>query len=141
MCFVGAAYGNDPTKRIYATRFHSSFSEGAVVYRSKTQSINALVFTETEHIDDVTDDNTDRFLRSVLWELGFTQEYTSPFYEYNDTTINIVNSIITTERTRHIGVRFFVIQSWKEAGDIIMHHIPGIINPADDVNKPIGRVL
>jgi len=28
-----------------------------------------------------------------------------------------------------------------EAGDIVMRHIPGIINPADDLTKPLGWVL
>ena len=74
----------------------------------------------------------------MLWQLGFIQEYPTPIYEYNDPTINIVNSSIPNEITRHIDVRFFYIQGWKEAVDVIMHHIPGIINPADDITKPLG---
>ena len=52
-----------------------------------------------------------------------------------------MNSSILTERTCHIYSRLFDIQGWKEAGDIIMHQIPGIINPVDDLTKPSGWVL
>ena len=77
----------------------------------------------------------------MLRELGFPQEYPTPIYEENDPTIDILNSSIPHERTRHIDVRFFAIQVWNEAGDIIMHRVPGVINPADDITKPLGWVL
>ena len=38
-----------------------------------------------------------------------------------------------TERTRHImDLRFFSIQDWREAGDIIMAYISGVLNPIDN---------
>ena len=37
--------------------------------------------------------------------------------------------------------QFFSIQDWREAGDIIMKHIPVILNPSDDMTKPLGWVL
>ena len=77
----------------------------------------------------------------MLMELRFTQDYPTPIYEDNDPTIDIVNSSIPTERTRHMDVRFVAIEGWKDAGDIIMNNVPGIINPADDITKPLGWVL
>ena len=62
-------------------------------------------------------------------------------YEDNMAAIKIVNARRPTERSRHIDVQYFAIQDWKEAGHLIMHHIPGIINPADDLTKPLGWVL
>ena len=41
----------------------------------------------------------------------------------------------------HIEVQYFAIQDWKDAGDLEMHFIPGVINPADDLTKPLGWVL
>ena len=46
MCFVYNEYGNEPTKRISTTGFDLTFYWGAVVYSSKTQSINALSLTK-----------------------------------------------------------------------------------------------
>ena len=52
----------------------------------------------------------------------------------------MINARIPTDRSRHILIQFFAIQDWKDAGDI-MRHIPGIINPFDDLTKPLGWVL
>ena len=73
------------------------------------QSINVLSSTEAEIINTVISVKTDGFLMSMLWEIGFTQESNTPIYEDNDITIDILDSSITTERTRHIDVRLFSI--------------------------------
>ena len=67
MCFVDYAYVTEPTKRIFTTGFDSTLYGGAVFYRSKTQSINALSLTEAYLIAAVTYVKTDRLLSSVLW--------------------------------------------------------------------------
>ena len=96
-----------------------------------------LSFTIAYLIDALTRAITNRFLRSMHREIGFPQESTTPIYEYNDPTIDIVNCSIPVEITRHINLQLFYIQVWKESGDIIMHNIPRIINPSDDLNKPL----
>ena len=80
-----------------------------------------------------------RYLRSMLTELEFPQLKPTRIYKDNASTINIVNARVPTERTRHIDIRFFAIQGWKEQGDVIsyLHHIPGIINPSDDLTRPL----
>ena len=80
MCFVDAAYGNEPTKRRSTTGFAFTFSGDEVVYRSKTQSINALSSAVAELIVDVTAAKTDRFLISMLREIGFPQDSPTPIY-------------------------------------------------------------
>ena len=46
--FVDAAYANDLRKRRSTARYCFTFCGGAVVYRSKTQGVNALSSTEAE---------------------------------------------------------------------------------------------
>ena len=127
MCFVDAAYRNDPTKRRPTTLLSFKFSRSVVVYKSRTQYINMFSYTESKHIAAV--------------EIGFTYKSTTPIDEGNDPTIDIVNSSITTERTHHIDVRLSAIQYLKEYIYIIMHNISSIINTADDLTKPLGWVL
>ena len=142
ICFVDAAYGNDPKKRRSTTGYAFTYSGGAIVYRSKAQSITAQSSTEAEFLAAVTAAKTARFLRSVLKELGLEQCGPTPIYEDNASTIEIVNAQKPTERTRHIDIRFFAIQDWQhQTKDIILKHIPGVINPADDLTKPLGWVL
>ena len=140
MYFLGAAYVNYPTKRISTTVCYFALSESTVVYSSKTQLINMLSSKESEHIYSVTAAKT-VFFSYMLWGLGFSQEYPTPVYEYNDPNIDIVNSNIPTEKTCHIYFRLFATQFWKEADCIIMHHIPEVINPANYITRQFGWVL
>eukprot|EP00957_Ditylum_brightwellii_P210372 15364893-Ditylum_brightwellii.AAC.4 len=59
----------------------------------------------------------------------------------NISAINMINASIPTERSRHIDIQHFAIQEWKERGDIVMAHIPGVLNPSDDLTKPLGWIL
>ena len=116
-------------------------SGGAIVYKSKAQSITALSSTEAELIAAVTAAKTARFIRSVLTELRLPQMEPTPIYEDNASAIEIVNASKPTGRSRHIDIRFFAIQDWKRQNDIKIVHIPGVINSADDLTKPLGWVL
>ena len=82
-----------------------------------------------------------RYLRAILKELGFPQDTPTPMFEDNMSAINMINARIPTERSRHIDIQHFAIQDWKDNGDIILRHIPGILNPSDDLTKPLGWVL
>ena len=52
----------------------------------------------------------------------------------------MVNARVPAERSRHIDIQHFAIQDWKEAGDIALSFIPGIINPSDDLTEPLGWI-
>ena len=139
--FVDASYANDPRKRRSTTGFVFTYCGGAIVYRSKTQSIIALSSTEAEFLAVVSCAKIALYLRSILDELGFRCTEPTKIYEDNALTIMIVNLKIPTERARHIYVQYFAIQDWKEWGCIQLIHISGVINPADDLTKPLGWVL
>ena len=53
----------------------------------------------------------------------------------------MINASRPTPRARHIDIQHFAIQEWKAQGDIILCHIPGIINPADALTKSLGTTL
>ena len=65
MCFVDTEYENEPNKRIPTTGFYFKISGGAVVYRSKNKSINALISTEAKLIAAVIYAKTSGLLRSM----------------------------------------------------------------------------
>lgn len=76
-------------------------------------------------------------LWSMLKDLGFTQHEPTPIYFDNKSAINMIKVLVPTDRSRHIDIQLIDIQDWKDAGDITMAHIPGIINPSDDLTKPL----
>ena len=140
--FVDAAFGNDLTRRRSTTGLVFTFCGGAIIYRSKTQTLTAGSSTEAEFIAAVTAAKLARYLRCVLKQLEEEQTEPTDIYIDNLSALKIINDNCSpTERTRHMDLRFFSIQDWREAGDIIMKHIPGILNPSDDLTKPLGWVL
>lgn len=139
--FVDAAHANDLRTRRSTTGFGFIYAGAVVAYKSKGQTIVATSSTEAEFIAAVHAAKTARWLRSILLELGLPQTKPTVLYEDNQSTINIVNARHPTERSRHIDIQYFAIQSWKEQGSILLQHLPGIINPADDLTKPLGWVL
>ena len=110
-----------------------TYSGGAVVYALKTQSLTTLNSTEAEFIAAVTAAKTSKYIRSVLCQLGFKQSDLILIYKDNKPTIHIIASQNPTEQTnRHIDICFFAMQDWiHKLKDIVLSHIPGVINPSD----------
>ena len=141
IAFFDAAHGNDLRNRRSTTGHAFVLSGGVISYRCKTQSVTATSSTEAEFLAAVLTAKQAKYLRSILKELGFEQPGPTTSYCDNQSAINVANARVPTERSRHIDMQHFAIQDWKEAGDIIMSFIPGIINPSDDLTKPLGWIL
>ncbi|HEY9819031.1 MAG TPA: Ty1/Copia family ribonuclease HI, partial [Candidatus Obscuribacterales bacterium] len=139
--YVDAAHANDLRNRRSTTGYAFLLSGGAISYRCKTQSITATSSTEAEFLAAVAASKHAKYLRAIMTELGFPPPGPTPIYEDNKSAINMINARVPTERSRHIDIQHFAIQDWKDAGDIVMHYIPGIINPSDDLTKPLGWIL
>ena len=140
--FVDAAHANDLRKRRSTTGVVFTFMGGAVVYKSKTQSLTASSSTEAEFIAAHAAAKIARYLRMLLKQLGYDQKDPTPIHIDNLPALKMINDNSSpTERTRHIDYRFFQIQDWRIDGDIIMLHIPGILNISDAETKPLGFVL
>ncbi|KAG7374842.1 reverse transcriptase RNA-dependent DNA polymerase [Nitzschia inconspicua] len=139
--YVDAAHANDLRNRRSTTGYAFVLNGGAIAYRSKTQTVTATSSTEAEFIAAVSAAKTAKYLRAVLHELSFPQLSPTPIHVDNVSAIQIINARKPTERSRHIDIQAFAIQDWKDNGDILMHHIPGVINPSDSLTKPTGWVL
>jgi hypothetical protein len=140
-CFVDAAYGNCLKTRRSTYGIALTFAGGAIVYKAKTQSVTALSSTEAEFMAAVLTAKLIKYLRMVLFELGFAQLMPTPIYEDNQAAINMIDAGRPTERAHHFEIQWFVIQEWHRRGDIILHHIPGVNDPADGLTKALGWVL
>ena len=140
--FVDAAHANELRKRRSTTGYVFTFCGGAIVYKSKTQSLTAASSTEAKFIAAHSAAKAARYLRFLLFELGYEQSEPTPIYIDNISALQIINDNTSpTERTCHIDIRYFAIQDWRENQDILMFHIPGVVNPSDGLTKPVGYVL
>ena len=96
---------------------------GAIIYCLKAQTLTAGSSTETEFIAVVTVTKLTRYLRCVLKQHGKVQTAPTDIYIDNISALKIIyDNCSPTERTCHMNLRFFSIQDWREAGDIIMKH-------------------
>ena len=74
--------------------------------------------------------------------MGFPQEEPTHIYIDNESALKIINDNTSlTEWTCHINIRFFPLQNWRIDKEIIMTHIPGTLNPSDDLTKGLAYVL
>jgi hypothetical protein len=53
----------------------------------------------------------------------------------------MVNECKPMTHLRHTDIQHFAIHKWRAAGDIILCHIPGVINPSNQAMKPLGWAL
>jgi hypothetical protein len=139
--YVDAAHGNDLTRRRSTTGYGFMLAGGVIAYRCKTQTITATSSTEAEFIAAVSAAKVAKYLRSILRELGFSQKGPTVLYEDYESCIKMINASVPTERSRHIDISYFAIQDWKSAGDILLRHIPGILNASDTMTKAVGWIL
>jgi len=112
-----------------------------IANKSKLQTVIATSSTEAEFVAAVHAAKIARYLHSILKDLGFAQEHPTVLYEDNQAAIAMINQRKPTTRSRHIDVQFFAIQEWHRQGDILMKHIAGILNLADDSTKALGWIL
>jgi hypothetical protein len=139
--FADAAHALDLKTRRSVSGICFLLAGAAIVFKSKTQSIVATSATESEFLCAVHAAKIAKYLRTVLYELQISQSGPTIIYEDNRAAIDMVNSSKPTPRVRHIDIQHFAIQEWKQAGEILLHHIPGIISPPDALTKPLSWVL
>ena len=101
--FVDAAHANDLRKRRSTTGVVFTFMGGAIVYKSKTQSLTASSSTEAEFIAAHAAAKIARYLRMLLKQLGYEQKDLTPIHIDNLPALHMINDNSSpTKRTRHI---------------------------------------
>ena len=78
----------------------------------------------------------------LLKNLRYKQTNPTPIYIDNLPTLQMMinNNSSRTERTKHVFIQYFLLQDWRQDGDLMMFRIPGIVNPSDPLSKSVGFV-
>ena len=139
--FLDAAHATDLKTRRSVTGYLLILCGAAIAWKSRIQPIVATSSTEAEFYAGVTCAKAAKYLRYVLQELDALREGPTPLYIDNEAAIAMINENRPTTRARHIEIQHFAIQEWRAKNDLVMRHIPGIINPSDDLTKALGWVL
>jgi len=114
---------------------------GDVACCHKMQSITATSSTEAEFMAALTSAKHAKCLHAIMTQLGFPSKGHMILHCDNQSTINMINAHVSSECSHHIDIQHFALQDWKDYGDIVMKFINGVINPSNDLTKPLGWVL
>ena len=139
--YVDAAHATDLVTRRSITGLVFMFCGGPLAYKSKIQSTVSTSSTEAEFLTAVHAAKIAKYLRSILSELGYPQIGPTTLFEDNAAAILMVNASRPTPRARHIDIQHFALQEWKAANEIVLSHIPGVVNSADSLTKSLGSTL
>ena len=139
--FLDAAHATELKTRRSVTGFVLLLCYAAIAWKSRVQPVVATSSTEAEFYATVTCAKAAKYLQYVLQELNALHPGATPLFIDNQAAIAMVNESRPTPRARHIQIQAFAIQEWRQAGDVILCHCPGILNPSDDLTKALGWVL
>ena len=112
-----------------------------MAYKTKLQPTVAQSSTEAEFMQATDAGRISLFIRSILWDLNIPQEAATILYEDNDGATAMANAGKPTPRSRHIDVKFYVIQEWVERDLMKLERIDTAVNMADHFTKPLPRIL
>ena len=141
VAFLDAAHATELRTRRSVTGYVLLFGNTAIAWKSRVQPVVATSSTEAEFYAAVTCAKAAKYLRSVLQQLEAIRPGATPLFVDNQAAIAMVNESRPTPRARHIEIQHFAIQEWREKGDIVLRHCPGIVNASDDLTKALGWVL
>ena len=140
---MDAAHGNDLRRRRSTTGLVFTFCGGAIVWKSKTQSLTAGSSTEAEFFAAYEAGRICRFLRMVMEQLGYKQDGPTVIHIDNMSALKMINeNTAPTERCRHVDLCYWILQDWSHIDKVlIMKHIEGVLNISDDQTKYLGYFL
>ena len=138
---LDAAHATDLRTRRSTTGIMIFYGGAVIAYKSRLQSLTATSSTEAEFYAAVLCAKLIKYYRYVLQELGVLGKEASELFVDNEAAINMINERRPTPRARHVDIQHFAIQEWRDAGDIVMKHIPGTINPSDGMTKALSHAL
>jgi hypothetical protein len=114
---------------------------GAIAWASKQQSIVALSSCEAEYMACTHAIKQILWYRSLMQELGFTQEHTSPLFCDNQGTVACTHDPQHHSHMKHMDIRYHFIHDSIQKLLVDIVHIPGIENIADLLTKPLPQLV
>jgi hypothetical protein len=112
---------------------------GAITWRSKKQSLSAQSTTEAEYIALATAGNEACWLCNLYSELGLNSDTPTPIRCNNLGALAMSNNPYTTQRTRHIDLKWHIIRQLVARKSITTDPCRDAEQTADILTKPIPR--
>ena len=106
-----------------------------VSWRSRRHKSRCHSSMEAEYMEASEAGKEILWVRSLLSELGYSQEEPSLLYEDNKACISFSKNATAHDRTKHIDIRAYALRDFVRNGDIRVVHIPTKHQLADMLTK------
>jgi hypothetical protein len=112
-----------------------------ILWKSKRQPIVSLSTTEAEYIQVTEGAKAAIWLIQLLEELEVLPEPTTVVYEDNAATIQLLTGSVSSQRSKHIDVRYHWLRERIAEGRFLVKHLASALQIADLTTKIQPRHL
>jgi hypothetical protein len=138
--FIDASYGVHPNGRSH-TGSIVTLGKGAVHAKSTKQKLVSKSSTEAELVALSDEASQVLWTRNFLELQGYKMMPAKIFQDNMSTIAMADKGRSTSERTRHINVRYFFTKDKVESGELMIEYLPTGDMIADLLNKPLQGAL
>ena len=138
--YADASYGDCKITRKSRTGIVIEFGGTAVLWSSKKQGIVAGSTMESEYIAAATCAQQLKFIRQMLYELKMPIRKSSIQYCDNDACISITTNPISSQKAKHIDIKYHIIRDYVKRKIISLERCPTVDMKADILTKSLDRI-
>jgi hypothetical protein len=136
--YTDADLASDKDTRRSTTAYVFTLGGAAVSWASKLQDTIATSTAEAEYMAACAATQEAVHLRLLLREIGMPQQCTVIF-EDNQPCIHIASNPVTSERSKHIDVRYLYVREKVHRGEVMLRYLPTGDMVADSLTKNLTR--
>jgi transposase InsO family protein len=137
--FSDADHGGHRDNKRSTAGFVSLVAGAAVHWSSRIQHSVALSSTEAEYMSASAACQEIMWLRYFFEETGYGVSEPSPLFMDSASALQVAKNPEHQSTMKHVHRNYHWVREHVEAGDIIIHHIPGTENVADIFTKALGK--
>lgn len=138
--YVDASWGEELDTRLSQTGFVFTLGNAAISWKSKLQRFVALSSTEAEYVALSAAVRDALFLRNLLGDLCPAAAGCVTIFEDNQSTIKQASNLQSSDRTKHIDIRYHFVKQHIANGNIALEYLPTAQQPADALTKNLDRI-
>jgi len=138
--YIDASYGVHADGKSH-TGLALMMGRGIIICKSVKQKINTKSSTEAELVALSDSISMAIWCRNFLEEQGYIMPPASVFQDNQSTIAMVRAGRPTSDRTRHVNIRFFFVADREQAGEIAIEYLPTKDMIADILTKPLQGEL
>ena len=139
--FSDSDYAGDPDSRISVTGWAIYLCDVLIAWQSKGQKSVTLSSSEAEYVAFSEAAKNIKFIYMILQDMGIRVELPIVVQVDNIGAIFMSENIVTSQRTKHIDVRYKFVNEFVEDGFVKIIFVRSEENDADLFTKNLGGEL